>query len=184
MASQGPLSPAVGQGIGGDADWSDAGNITASDDADASVSLSGSDVSDRLIGSGFSFSVTGPVTGILVEIEAARDETDVSQRIFSVQVMDVHTEIGTENTTESLLTTSDTYYSRGGESDTWGLSSTTLEDTTFWNGNDFGMGLMITRTTGGSTASAFVDHIRVTLWYTDDASGVPMMQQQYRRRRA
>ena len=184
MASEGWNSPStiVDDGSYGTLTWSNPGNAGASDNSDASVAFSGSGISHYLKATNFGFSIPSDSTidGIVVEIERAASTTN---RISDSRVRIVKG--GTIGSTDKAATstyypTSDAYASYGGNSDLWGETWSYTDI----NATNFGVVLSCGNIVG--TQTGYVDHIRITVYYTEGGGGgdaMPMAQTMYARRR-
>lgn len=168
MASQGPLSPASvvsDAGNGGVMSWISPGSVSASDNAYATVSLTNaSPVSDWLLATSLGFSIPSGATidGIVVEIE--RHEDAISNDVFDVDVLLSQGGViaGTNKaSTVEWDTALNTYFSYGGIADLWGRTTWTPTNV---NATNFGVALSVQ--TLWIAATAYVDHIRITVYYT------------------
>lgn len=184
MASSGPRYPtATGQVAGipyDDSDWSNPSYITSDDDSRATfaTSLSPPRYSYVLYASSFGFSIPDDaiVNGIKVEIGAKGG----SANLYYVALRNTSsTPWGTAKNPDSSLSSTEVAYAYGGDSDTWGLTGLTGADI---NASDFGVDLAVKSTS--KPASASVDFLRVTVYYTEAAGGVPKHSDHYMRRRA
>ena len=166
MASEGPNSPSsvVNDTSTGTLNWTNPGNATSSNNADAFASAE-SATTRFLKATGFGFSIPAGATidGIVVEVEKASDEGCVDDEAFIVKG-------GTIGSTNRKLSgnwpASDTYKSHGlFQTDSWGESW----DSDAINASDFGF--VISAALGGDPAAAYVDHIRITVYYTPGGAG-------------
>lgn len=120
---------------------------------------------------GFTIPAGSTIDGILVEVEKKllssagnRSVQDSSAKIVKAD--------GTFGTTNKAIvgnwSTTESYVSYGSSSDLWGetWSSTEINDV------DFGFGLSVTGQADIGSAEADVDHIRITVYYTE-AAGTP-----------
>lgn len=163
MASQGPNSPSSGvsQNSGPGPSWTNPGNITASDNSDATPGSTGSGTtSDRLYASGFGFSIPAGATidGFLVEIEGSRTgNVSIGQPRLTKDGSTYTSGIGSIQ----AMTGTDAYYSFGGSTE---LAGTTWTDSEV-NASGFGVGFQVAGTSpSGGTAN--MDHLRVTVYYS------------------
>lgn len=184
MASSGPRYPtATGQVARSpydDIDWSNPSYITSDDNSRAAFtsSLSPPRYSYVLYASSFGFSIPDDaiVNGIKVEIGAKGG----SANLYYVALRNTSsTPWGTAKNPNSSLSSTEVVNAYGGDSDTWGLTGLTGADI---NASDFGVELAVKGTS--RPASASVDFLRVTVYYTEAAGGVPKHSDHYMRRRA
>lgn len=165
MASSGPNSPSsvVNNASIGTSAWSNPGNATASDNVDATNRPSGFVVvTNYLLATQFGFSIPTDATidGVLVEVEAARSSAGSFQD-SSVRLVVGGTISGNDNSDNQLIGKSDTYYSWGGSTDTWGLSLTPSDV----NGSTFGFAWAAEQFDDPDRTLS-VDHMRITVYYT------------------
>jgi hypothetical protein len=157
----GAISPSVADQSGTDQAWSNPDNIKASDDTYATCSFSGTQFSNRLTGSGFSFGIpsTATIDGILVEVEI--DSTGANVPVFENVIVSDGTNTGNRAAGEPVPTT-EQYVSYGGSADTWEIvwDAATID-------SDFSV--YITLAGGGlfQSHAVSVDHFRVTIYYTE-----------------
>lgn len=176
MASSGPNNPSASSSTAfGTQLWSNISDTYTSNDSRAAFnSKPGGGTADsyRLNVTGFGFSIpAGTIDGILVEIERRADRSDASNGAFdhTVQLIIGGTVTGSNKAdTVNRWPDFDTYKSYGGASDLWGLTPTVSEI----NSSDFGVSLIGTITNVFSM-SAYVDHIRVTVYYTAGGGSNP-----------
>ncbi len=116
---------------------------------------------------GFSIPSGATIDGIKVEIYKKRAALDT---IYDNEVKLV---VGGSVTGSNYAATSTkwpssfTYSSYGGSSDKWGLTPTVSQI----NGSDFGVVLQVKLVPAGKVmAQAYVDHIRITVYYTEGSS--------------
>jgi hypothetical protein len=168
-ASQGPNSPgtmADDASVGAIA-WSFPDNAKISDNAYAT--LYGNAVSHYLKATNYGFSIPAGATinGILVEIER-RGESEVAGYVkdYEVKIVKADGTIGSTNKADTVThyPSTDTYKSYGGIADLWGetWSPTQVND------SDFGVVLSSSLVSGGGPdyGYPYVDHIRITVYYT------------------
>lgn len=174
MASQ-TKSAGLGQNIamvGGSSNWSTPTNIYTSNNAYASNGLDGDEVSHWLRATDFGFTIPDGATidGILVEIERRCNEEYGAD--YAMKIVKTGTEQGTDHASVTEWPASDTYKSYGSSSDKWGLS---------WlpgdiNSHLFGASISaIYEDDPEFRATFYVDHIRITVYYTEPA-GTNMKQ--------
>jgi hypothetical protein len=145
--------------------WGTPTNIYASGNSYATTTLSAGGKSYYLYGQGFGFNIPldSKINGIKVEIEkkytgsGTINDGTVCVRLWSS---------GTSYSNSKCVgdwPTSDSYVTYGSLTDTWGKTwdPETINSATF-------RVLQASNNTGGSAATAYVDHIRVTVNYTTD----------------
>ena len=171
MASSGPLSPGSSSQSGGTS-WS---NSTSGILASGGTRSDGGPVADSssetsfLYGVGFGFAVPSSATinGIVLEIRK-RDDTGAGiPRDKTVTLLKAGTVSG-DNKAETTTDWSSfySYVTYGSASDLWG---TTWSYSDINNAN-FGAGISVT-SNGASSAWPTVDHIRITVYYTEATGG-------------
>jgi len=146
-------------------DWGGVTNIYASDDSDAYAHPIPNYIETKwLRASTFGFTIPDGATigGIVVEIEKACTKADMVD--WQVKILRAGAEAGDNKAKGTDWPSSDTYLSYGGSTDKWGWGSWTPA---IINATNFGVS--IAATYGGvlSTAYARVDHIRITVYYTE-----------------
>lgn len=151
--------------------WSNPSNITASDNSYATVSNGAGSTSHYLKGTNFGFSIPDGATidGILVEIERSILTTAGAKSVTdsAIRIVKADGSIGTTNKSAGATwTTTDTYASYGGSSDLWGETWTAQNI----NDVDFGAVLAVVTAADVGTATAQVDHMRITVYYTEAAA--------------
>ena len=164
MPTYGPNSGGTfaNQAFGGNA-WGSPSNAGASDNSYAATPSMGSgDISDRLLATNFGFSVPGgeTVVGIVVEVER---KASAASAIFEVDALLFKggSSAGiTDHASGTPWPTTEAYATYGTASDLWGTTWTPAQI----NASNFGFGLVVTAS--GATASASVDHIRITVYAT------------------
>ena len=164
-ATSGPLSPGTVVGnepFCGNA-WSNATNATVSDNAYTTIVLGRDTCSDYLKATNFGFSIPigSTINGIVVGVE---EKSSVSSSIQTSSVMMVKNgTITGEEKTGIEWPTSEAYESKGNSTDLWTLTWTVSDI----NASNFGFVIAV-YATGDATAS--VDHMRITVYYTEAAS--------------
>lgn len=150
----------------GTATWSDPSNAASSNNSYASLAIDGT-TSHYLKATNFDFSAVpdgATIDGILVEIERHMSGADITDS--AVRIVKADGTVGTTNKASGTgwVTTLNTYYSYGGASDVWGETWTAsdIKDA------DFGVVLSVVSVIDFS--NAFVDHIRITVYYTTAAA--------------
>lgn len=163
-------SPTVGEdnSFSGTEVWSSPGNITSSNDAYASVTVTenlSNDVSHWLVGRGYGLGVPTNVSiaGIQATVEGKKT-AGTAGAIIRVTLMVNGAPVGTAKIDGGgSYSTSDTIVTYGGANDLWGASLT--PDNT--NGAGFGIAVQVESVGGLGTSYSFaVDHITVKVYYT------------------
>lgn len=182
MASAGPNSPGtvVNDSSYGYWEWVNPANAVSSNNSYA-ICYCDNGETNYLKATGFGFAIPSGATinGVLVEVEG---KGGAMQRGDShVQLVKAGSRAGTAITFPSDLSASDTTKSFGGASSLWG---TTLSDSDV-NSNSFGCALTVYSI--GDYNQFDIDHIKITVTYTEGgggASAVPVIMNQYRQRQA
>jgi hypothetical protein len=179
MASQGPNSAGNGSNDTsvGTREWSNPSNIVSSNNTYAIAAVyigDGVVTSNYLKAQGFSFSIPSGSTidGILVGIEKHHVDSSFSSHVYdnAVKIVKADGSIGTTNRGDTIThwSTAESYVTYGSSSDKWG------ESWTAGNINDADFGVVISATTDVSAyksqGNPYVDHIRITVYYTEVAS--------------
>lgn len=152
----------------GSAAWSNPANAAASDDTYATASAAGTVLSRRLKATNFGFTIPDGATvdGIVVEAEVKR--SGAASEVFAVRVVKGGT-VGAQNRASDApasIGTSDAYKTYGSSSQLWGETWTPADI----NSSDFGAAVQVTLDTlDDTTSTVSVDHIRVTVHYTEGA---------------
>ena len=168
MASQ-TRSAGLGQSIDwieGTSPWSNPTNIYTSNNVYASNNLDGDEVSYWLRATNFGFTIPDGATidGIVVEIERRCNEEYGAD--YSMKIVKTGTEQGTEHASLTEWPLVDTYKSYGSSSDKWGLTWTVNQI----NSHLFGASISaIYEDDPEFRATFYVDHIRITVYYTEAA---------------
>jgi hypothetical protein len=163
MANTAATSPGTVADLGdGDTSWVNPNNVKVSDNtyATASGGLGGNFSGTlRCTNFGFSIPVGSTIDGVLVEIERLSDGASDS----AVQLVKAGSATGTSKNGGAWSST-EAYVSYGGAADVWG-ATLTYSDV---NASTFGVQL------GANInpfATASVDHVRVTIYYTAGGGG-------------
>ena len=167
--SEGPNNPgtmADDSAVGSIA-WILVNNAKASDDTYADVDATEEVLSHYLKGTNFSFSIPSGATidGIKLEMEEASQEEGAELPLEdTVKLVKSGTVQGNDKSTGAILPFADTYITYGNETDLWGLTWTVADI----NADNFGMVFSITlRGQEEANSAGFVDHIRITIYYTE-----------------
>ena len=169
MASIGPQPAGAGASIAGpDNNWASPGNITSSNDARASAALTAPQISDFLSATVFDFSTIpagSTIDGIVVEVEKSQSGagTIEDDRVFLTK--DGSTLVGTNHSPGAAWTTTDAFSTYGTSTALWGTTWTLAEIQASTFGCLFGAAEGL-----ASLATARVDFIRITVYYTAPAA--------------
>lgn len=170
MATAGPNSPSANSSPGGgDASWTNPANAYASDNAymTADGGFTGA-LTDpqRFTGFGFTIPAGATINGITVEVErkGLGTVTDAVVRLLKAGV-----EAGTSLASGVSWPPTDAYATYGGAANLWGTTWTAAQV----NAANFGVSLSANVDV---SATASVDHVRVTITYTAAAPSVPSGQ--------
>jgi hypothetical protein len=157
-AEVGPNSPnQTTQYDYGGQNWTNPDNIKVSDNVYATNALT-SNSYNALVGYdlGFAIPVSSTVTGMKVEVEGKSSST--SRNIY-VSVVDNATSPSIGSSKVFTITTSEQYYSTGGDGDTWyGLWTPATINST-------GFGAYLDNDGNSITETFSIDHLRVTIYY-------------------
>lgn len=172
MASEGPNSPStVAEDTSyGAKSWTNITNAAASDNADAEIRLdqwNGPSYYIKATNFGFSIPSGATIDGIVVEIEKASQGAGGDHRDSRLRIVKGGT-IGSTDKADTATTwgTSDAYSSYGGVSDLWGETWTDSDI----NASNFGVAFSVDGFSG-TNRFAYVDHIRITVYYTAGGGG-------------
>lgn len=162
MASTGNTFPGTGENNADDGvtAWTNPGNITADDGANATCSTASS--SQWLVGRNYGFSIPSgsTINGVTVRLEAA--ETSPGNESVAAQLQnDSGTLIGSSKT-NNVNGTSFTVYTYGSSSDVWGATLTT----TIVNHANFGV-----RFRYQTSHDVQVDYCTIAIDYTEPSVG-------------
>ncbi|MBA7652829.1 hypothetical protein ES703_60668 [subsurface metagenome] len=164
MASQ-TRSAGLGQSIvSGNIPWTTPTNIYTSNNVYAWAGLSRNDITYWLRATTFGFAIPDGATidGIVVEIEKKATGNGVIDN--SVKIVAAGSEQGDEKAAAGYWSTTESYISYGGVDDLWGLGWNSAGI----NASNFGVSI-IARHTLTDPQAAYVDHIRITVYYTEVA---------------
>lgn len=154
----------------GDVAWSTPTNIASSDDSYATSAIGSLQTTQYLVATGFGFSIPAGATinGITVEIEKSRtglgSVNDLAVRIVKGGVIG-----STDKSNATAWPTTDAYTTYGSSSDVWGETWTSTDI----NASNFGVMIRGTNNAARS-ATARVDHIRITITYTPATASSPV----------
>jgi hypothetical protein len=161
-ATAGPNSPSsvVDDSSTGTVAWTNPQNATNSDNVYASVALK-NQTSHYLKATGFGFNIPSgsTINGIVVEVERYATNANITDN--SVVIVK-NGNLGTTNRAGGAWSTTEGYVTYGSSTDLWG-TTWTAEDI---NASNFGVAISAKDTTANKTYTAYVDHIRITVYYT------------------
>jgi hypothetical protein len=149
--------------------WLNPGNAASSDNLYAGTALGyvGPTQTHYLKATNFGFTIPAgmTITGIKVEIERKALGQVVDNRVRLVKAGVVQS---TDKASSTPWPSTDAYASYGGDGDTWG-NAWTVQDI-----NDSGFGVVLAATIGDGVDAArpFVDHIQITVYYTESSQHV------------
>lgn len=183
MASEGPNSPdtAVDDATIGTVAWNNPGNVLASDDSRAAVTLSLNAISHYLKVTDFDFAIPAgsAINGIVVEVERQSNAT-TGTRDEQVRLVQGGT-VGGNNKADTVTVwplNTDTIATYGGAADLWGLTWTPADI----NATDFGA-VVAAKNYDVPNRTARVDHIRITVYYAVGGGQPTRTMHQARHRR-
>lgn len=153
-----------------DVDWSNPNNIKVEDGSVAtSASWSGHGGSGSLTGKGFGFAIPdgSVITGIMAEVK-------FEGGLLGSEVLIIENAAGTKAEGKSLAVDpgSLTWYSVGSDSDTWGQTWLASEI----NDSGFNLSFAATASHDPADASASVDCMRITVYWTAAPTDVPIRE--------
>jgi hypothetical protein len=168
---QGPLNPSsFGTDTSiGTFNWTNTGNILASDDSRSSVDLNNSgDISYYLTATNFGFTIPNGSTidGIVIDIEVSDNSGGGNIKDNSVRIIKGGLITGMDNSNGANWLTGDEYRAHGNSTDLWG---TTWTDSDI-NASNFGVAISARRTGAGGNNTARIDNIQITVYYTEPTS--------------
>jgi len=145
--------------------WGNPDGALTSNDVDAAVTLTMGEKAHYLKATGFGFAIpsTATITGIVVEFEHARALSAVNHTT-RMRLVRAGTIESVEKNPSLLWPMTDTYDTYGTSSDLWGASWTYSDI----NNADFGV--VISLDAGATSSAYYVDHIRITVYYTDTST--------------
>lgn len=180
QAFEGPLDPALAENTScpfsysSTLDYLPAANAFASDDQYATVShCDCCDANTKCFqasGYGFTIPLSATINGIVAEIEKKASSGSMIQD-NGVKLLKADTVTGSSYAAPDNWLFADAYSTYGGADDLWGTTWLPSDI------NDDGFGLAIatisyTCTGNGIPAISYIDHIRITVYFTDETTGV------------
>lgn len=174
MASQGPLSPGTlaNDTTGGAAAWTSPSNAAASDGANATALLDpgGDTTTQYLKATNFSFSIPAGATinGILLEVK--KDGGSIFDLgVQSVKGGAIAGDDKADFVTDWSTYAGASYASYGGAADLWGRTWAYSDI----NASTFGA-VIDAQLDSAGIQTAYIDHIRITVYYTAAAAGAAL----------
>jgi hypothetical protein len=169
MASEGPRSPGTmaNDAAVGAVAWTNTGNAVSSNDSYATCVFGGGSTTQYLKATNFGFAIPSGATidGIAVAIE--RKDNFNRARDERVRLVKGGVVQSTDKAVGSLYPTTDAVANYGGAADTWGGGWTDSDI----NSSGFGLVLQCLNTNVKDSASVAVDHITITVHYTEGGGG-------------
>ncbi|MDQ2910323.1 MAG: hypothetical protein M3R39_04810 [Actinomycetota bacterium] len=149
---------AAGAGTG----WTNSGNILASDNAKATVTLAAGVTSANLDATSFGFSIPANATiaGITAKVERAAGGINLIKD-NSVTLLKGGTSVSSNKAGSSFWDTIDTNITYGTSTDLWGTTWTVADI----NGANFGLRFSA-KNFGASSTTADVDYVELTVYYS------------------
>lgn len=162
-AATSPGTGADDAGSGGAFAWSNPGNCTAADGANASVVLNPGTIAHWLKATNFGFSIPSGATidGIVAEVKWS----SATATLNTVKLVVGGSVVGSNKST-GLAGGASSYKTYGGSADKWGLTPSVSDV----NASNFGLVFGVSAT-GFVGDTVNVDHIRITVYYTTASSG-------------
>lgn len=172
MASQGPNSPsaASNDASSGAVAWSNPTNCYSSNNVLATSALTRANpTTNLLVATGFGFTIPSGATidGIVVGVERSKTGPIAAVRDYLVYIVKGGVVGATNRATTTLWPASENSEDHGGASDLWGETWTDSDI----NASNFGVAVSGQMVYGTST-TAQIDHIRITVYYTASGSSV------------
>jgi len=166
-ATAGPNNAASGANVNGPGtggSWTNTGNLNTAGSATVTVGNGGT--SEYLQGTNYGFAIPGTavINGIQVAINRSSSSNGGGNSIDDVTVSLIKsgTITGNNYATATDWPTSLGIANYGGTADLWGTTWTPAQV----NANNFGVALSVLNESGGSTRTASVDYIQITITYT------------------
>lgn len=168
MSSQGPRSGGTFDGGSAGNVWTNPGNVVASDNVYADCSLGATPSSSAALtvtNFGFTIPAGATIRGIKVEREG---KCDINGAVIGIacQLIKGGAVHGTDKGGGPALGDTDGYATIGGATDLWGGTWTPADI----NASNFGFYEAVYNTIGAGL-SAHMDHVRITVYYSEPLSG-------------
>lgn len=169
-STAGPNSPATFADLGDGPVWLDVSNVASSNNSYATCTVDTFGTSGTLRARNFGFAIPGgaTITRIKAEVEAASDAISPSVYVAGISlaihnVGNVDDQIASATPGIADLTVTDAYYSVDQTQAAWGTSLTVAQV----NAATFAVDVTFAEDGNGSAQTVSVDHIRVTITYTE-----------------
>lgn len=158
----------VVRSAGAGSGWTSSGNITSSNNSDASTSVAGSGSSANLDGSSFGFAIpsNATITGIRARVERAATDSS-SIRDLDILLLKGGTPSGNDKATSSNWPSSDATATYGASGDLWGTTWTPADV----NAANFGLRIKV-QNVSGSSKTAYVDWVEMTVYYDNPPGSI------------
>lgn len=183
MSTAGPNSTATGANDSsvGTVDWNNPGNVAANDNTYAGVKINSNGTTSHYLkatNAGFSIPAGATINGIVVEVKKytsvtySGDEKKIDNAVRIVKGGTIGSTDRADGTTPwPNPTDPGTYVSYGSSSDLWGESWTPSDI----NASTFGFAISVKTSCSlcglSLSDNVFIDHIRITVYYTPAATG-------------
>jgi hypothetical protein len=166
VTTTGPNSAGTGanDATAGAIAWATTGNVSVSDNAYArAVNVAAGSTSQYLQATGFGFSIASDqeIVGILFEAEV---KSSVAATIADLEVLSIKGGVmtgGRNYSQGAAWPIADTYVTYGSAASLWGRTWTPADI----NASNFGLALRVINNDGAVARTAFVDHVRCTIYH-------------------
>ncbi len=157
--------------------WSTTASVYATNDSTVSTygsatNWDATETSDEVRLANFGFSITGTVTGITVEVLGWESLSGTANYTDVILFTTAGTEVGSDKATGALPTADPgtTYQTFGGSADTWtaGLTAAQVSASSY--------GVVLCWTAGSANSQVSLDHVRMTIEYTNSAPTLSIAQ--------
>ena len=159
-------SPALAQSIpaSNQTDWSNPQNVYSSNNVYTSSTMPTGYTTEYLKITDFGFTIPADATinGVYVEFERYASGSGVTDQSVMLVVDDVYSGNDLQTDLEWGITDPNDYTGYGGSSNLWGVVGLTATQV---NNSTFGVAIRA-RDDGGGNRTAYIDHVRITIYYT------------------
>lgn len=144
----------------GEIDVNNRTRVATLDNSYASIPLDGAQISFylRLAVMGFAIPTTATIKGVVFNVSRYRDGAGTIND-YSIRLAKASVPSGTDKSTAALWPTTQTTYSKGSNTDLWGLTLTPTDI----NHTGFGVALACE---GDALDTAYIDHMNLTVYHT------------------